>query len=67
MRNQKTWRVRVKRSIEDWVAVQSDTPLQAEQLAATVPGVLSVFGQSAILGDRPVEQAVPAGIMDEDE
>jgi hypothetical protein len=56
------------RKIEDWVDIQSDTPLQAEALAATIPNVISVFGRSAIPAGKPVGQSVPVGVLeDEDE
>lgn len=45
------YRVRVKRAVEDWVEVVAETPDQAEQLAANLPHVISVFGKSAIRGD----------------
>lgn len=67
MRRQKTWRVRVKRSIEDWVDVPADNPLQAEALAANLPNVIVVFAQSAILGTKPVSQSTPASIADDEE
>ena len=59
--------MRVKRSVEDWVDVQADSPLHAETLAVNMPGVLSVFRGSAIRGDRPIDQPTPAGIDFEDE
>lgn len=67
MRRQKTWRVRVRRSIEDWIDVSADTPLQAEELAASIPGVINVFGKSAISGDKPVGQVAPVGIHDDED
>jgi hypothetical protein len=67
MKVQQRWRVRVKRSIEDWVDVIADDPLQAELQAASIPGVISVFGKSAISGMRAVDQVPAAGVMDEDE
>ena len=67
MRRQKTWRVRVRRSVEEWVDVQADTPLQAETIAATYSGVISVFGQSAMPGDRPVDRPLPVGVEDDEE
>ena len=67
MRRQKTWRVRVRRSVEEWVEVQADTPLQAEQLAASIPQVLSVFSGSAMRGDKPIDQIPPAGVEDVDD
>ena len=54
MRKQMTWRVRVRRAIEDWVDVIADTPEQAETMAVSVPGVISVFGQSAMRGNKPL-------------
>ena len=70
MRRQKTWRVRVVRKVEEWVSVQADTPLQAETIAASMPMVLSVFGGSAMRGDRPIEGMTPpltASIEDDEE
>ena len=67
MAKSKIWRVRVKRAIEDWVQVESDTPLQAELDAISIPGVISVFGGSAMRGDRPIDQVPPAGIEDLDD
>lgn len=66
MRKQKIWRVRVKKSLEDWIEVRADTPLQAESLAANIPNVLFVFGGSAIRGDRPIDQAIAVGVEDDD-
>lgn len=67
MRRQKLWRVRVNRAVEEWVDVSADTPLQAEQLAANLPKVISVFAGSALKGDKPVGTYVPAaGIEDDD-
>jgi hypothetical protein len=62
-----TWRVRVKRTIEDWVDVQADSPLEAENLAAILPQVISVFGGSAMRGDRPVGQILPKVGVEDDE
>lgn len=65
MRRQKLWRVRVNRVVEEWVDVSADTPLQAEQLAANLPKVISVFTGSALRGEKPVGTHVPAaGIED---
>lgn len=66
MRRQKLWRVRVRRSIEDWIDVSADTPQQAEEQAAVLPGVISVFGNSAMDGSKPVGQVVTAAIEDND-
>jgi len=59
------WRVRVRRSIEDWVDVLAETPEQAEADAAKLAGVVSVFGKSAIRGDKVVIPGRPAGVEDE--
>ena len=67
MYKKKIWRVRVKRAVEDWVEVRADPPLQAEELAINVPGVISVFGRSAIRGDTPVHRPLPVGVEDPDE
>jgi hypothetical protein len=63
----KLWRVRVRKSVEDWVSVSADTPLQAETLVATMPFILSVFNGMTMRGDRPVDQAIPVGVLEEDE
>lgn len=67
MRRQRTWRVRVRRALEDWIDVQADSPLQAEELAATLPQVLSVFGGSAMRGDKPIDSIPPAGVQDDED
>jgi hypothetical protein len=67
MAKPKLWRVRVKRAIEDWVQVEAYTPLQAELDAANMIGVVSVFGGSAMRGDRPIDQVRPEGIEDLDD
>jgi hypothetical protein len=68
MPKQRTWRVRVVRKAEDWVDVVADTPLQAENLAAVLPQVISVFTGSALRGDRPVGQNTPpVGVEDDEE
>ena len=66
MPQQPSWRVRVKRSIEDWVSVQADTAMQAETEAYKVPGVVSVFGKSAIPGDKPMDVERPLGVHEEE-
>ena len=65
MPKSKRWRVRVRRAVEQWVDVKADDALQAEQLAASLPQVVSVFGRSAIPGDRPVDQVPLAGVMED--
>ena len=67
MLKSKRWRVRVRRAIEDWVDVKADDALQAEQLAANLPQVISVFDKSAIPGDRPVDQVPLAGVMEDED
>ncbi len=67
MRRQKLWRVRVTRAVEEWVDVQADTPLQAEQLAASMPRVLSVLTGNTIRGDRPIDRIQDAGVEDDEE
>lgn len=67
MRRQKRWRVRVKRSIEDWVEIQTDNALQAEALAANLPGVISVFTRSAISGEKPVDHIPPVGVVEDED
>jgi len=59
------WRVRVRRSVEAWVDVEADTAALAEVEAQKVPGVLSVFGKSAIRGDEAAMPERPAGVRDE--
>ncbi len=58
------WRVRVKRAIEAWVDVSAHDPAEAELEAAKVPGVLSVFGKSAIRGDEAARPEPPEGVRD---
>lgn len=65
MIKKKTWQVRVYRKVEGWVNVQADTAHEAELKAMGLPNVLSVFGKSAIRGDRPVGQVVAQGVEDD--
>lgn len=58
------WRVRVKRAVEVWVDVEAVSRVQAELEAAKVPGVVSVFGMSAIRGDEAVRPEPPEGVKD---
>ena len=58
------WRVRVRRSIEVWVDVEAVSGVQAELEAAKVPGVLSVFGMSAIRGDEAARPEPPEGVKE---
>jgi len=57
-----TWRVRVMKKVEDWVDVQAENARSAELAANFVPGVISVFGKSAIPVDKPVEGDRAAGV-----
>ena len=57
---QKLWRVRVKRAVEDWVELSAETGSQAERAAASLPGVINVFGLSAIPADKPVDSRFAA-------
>ena len=61
------WRVRVKKAIEDWVEVQASAGPEAEQQAANVLGVLSVFPRSAIRADFVPESERPVGVREEDQ
>lgn len=56
------WRVRVRRAIEAWVDVSATSSSQAEIEALKVPGVLSVFGQSAMRGDEQALADRPIGV-----
>lgn len=67
MRKQKLWRVRVVRKVEEWADVESETPLQAETLAAMLPGVLNVFAGSALRGDRPIGSVPALGVIDDED
>lgn len=62
----KQWRVRVLRSTEEWVEVLALTGDQAEVEAVKIPRVLSVFGKSAIPGDRIYEPEPPPGVDERD-
>lgn len=57
-----SWRVRVKRSMEDWVEVDAPTAISAEDEALKVPGVLQVFSKSAIRSDTRDMPTGPAGV-----
>ena len=58
------WRVRVNRATEAWVEVQALSAAQAEIEAAKVPGVINVFGRSAIRGDESAVPEPPVGVME---
>lgn len=60
-----TWRVRVKRAMEVWVDVQATTAVEAEADAVKLPGVISVFGKSAIRGDEAALPERPPGVREE--
>jgi hypothetical protein len=59
------WRVRVKLMIETWVDVEALTAKAAEQEAAKLPNVISVFGNSATPANQEVEARQPVGIQEE--
>lgn len=65
MPRQLIWRVRVKRAIEAWVDVQAPTAETAEADAIKLPGVISVFGKTAIRGDQAALPEPAAGVMEE--
>lgn len=65
MPRQLIWRVRVKRAIEDSVDVQAATAAQAEADAINLPGVISVFGKSAIRGDQAALPERPLGVRED--
>ena len=54
----------MKRAIEDWVDVEAESAVEAEQKAIAVPGVLSVFGKSAVRGDFVAEADRPVGVRE---
>lgn len=63
------WRVRVRRSVETWVDVEAPPAvaggkLEAERVAWNVPGVVSVFPGSAILGSESAIPERPPGVED---
>jgi len=60
-----TWKVRVKRAVEEWVQVEADNALLAESEAYNVPGVLSVFSQSAIRADFVKPEDRQMGVVDD--
>ena len=60
------WRVRVRRSMEVWVDVQAPTAIDAEVEAVKLPGVISVFGKSAIRGDEAARPEPPPGVREEE-
>lgn len=66
MRQQMTWRVRVKRAVEEWIDVQADTAAEAERLALHIPFVISVFGQSAMKGNKPVDRIPAMGVVEDE-
>ncbi len=59
------WRVRVKLSVETWVDVDAPTAKIAEQEAAKLPNVISVFGLSATPADKLAEAPRPVGVQEE--
>ena len=61
-----TWRVRVRRAIQDWVDVDAATAAEAEDKANDVPGVISVFKKSAVRGDLRLDADRPPGVRDDE-
>ena len=61
------WRVRVRRTVEDWVDVQAPTKEEAEKVASTMAGVVSVMPGNTISGEKPVGYMIPIGVEDEDD
>jgi hypothetical protein len=61
----KRWRVRVRRTIEDWVEVQADTAELAEQQALTLPGIVYVMTNYTMSAEKPIEGKL-AGVEDYD-
>jgi len=59
------YRVRVRRATETWVEVAALSTENAEDEALKVPGVLSVFGKSAIRVDETNRPGRPEGVRDE--
>ena len=59
------WKVRVKRAVEEWVQVEAESALDAESEAYNVPGVVSVFGQSAIRADFVPPEERQLGVLDD--
>lgn len=60
-----TWRVRVSRCMESWVEISARNAAQAEEEALKVPGVMRVFGKSAIRADEVAAPERPAGVRDD--
>ena len=59
------WKVRVRRATEDWVLVQAYNAKDAEDRAAAVPGVLSVFPGTTVRGDEADRPLPPPGVEEE--
>lgn len=59
------WRVRVKRVSEDWIEVQAESALQAEEKAISIPNIVNVFAGSTISGEKPLDG--PRALRVEDE
>jgi len=66
-KKKKRWRVRVLRKIEDWVEEVADTAQEAEILASTKPGIISIFPGMTMSGEKPVGTHVPIGVVEDDE
>lgn len=61
------WRVRVKRATEAWVDIESTSAAEAELAALGLPGVIYVFGRSAVRGDEAAIPERPAGVREDDD
>ena len=57
----------MKLTVESWVEVQANSALEAETEAYKLPNVVSVFGRSAIPGNKIAASPEPmsAGVQEE--
>ncbi len=53
------------RKIEDWVTIEAETAEQAEKEAVGSPGVVHVFGRSAIMATPKGAEVQRIGVEDE--
>lgn len=67
MNNQKRWRVRVIRRQEDWAEIKAADATEAEQLAANLPGVISIMTGMTMSAEKPVHERAPLGLLDDDD
>lgn len=61
------WRVRVRKTVEDWVEVVAASAAEAETIAAGRPGVVSVFAGSTLSAEKPVKDRVQPAVEDADD